>query len=121
MICFLLYVTCLLVLRFRIITFQLLKMLQVCREKDRVRPSCPRAKEAAEMFPHLLVNLAGDAFLGSEVGEIPPGDVKHVGVNWDGARLVEGHEEDAVSNLGSDPSELHQLSPCLQQWPVAQT
>ena len=51
------------------------------------------------MFPHLLVNLAGDAFLGSKVGEIPPGDVKHVGVNWDGARLVEGHEEDAVSNL----------------------
>ena len=33
------------------------------------------------------------------MGEIPPGDVEHVGVDWNRARLIEGHEEDAVGNL----------------------
>ena len=51
------------------------------------------------MLPHLLVNLAGDGFLVGEVRQIPPGDVEHVGVDWNRARLVEGHEKDAVGNL----------------------
>ena len=66
-----------------------------------------------------------------------------MGVDWNRTRLIEGHEEDAVgnlefmdlqetggdesvtvgneTNLGSDPRELHQFCPSLQQWLVAQT
>ena len=38
-------------------------------------------------------------FFGTEVQKIPPGDVEHVGVDWNRARLIKGHEEDAVRNL----------------------
>ena len=46
----------------------------------------------AKMFRHFLCGKIQCLYL-------PPGDVEHVGVDWNRARLIEGHEEDAVGNL----------------------
>ena len=31
--------------------------------------------------------------------DIPPGNVEHVGVDWNRTRLIKGHEEDTIRNL----------------------